>query len=71
MEGLVGDNNLTELSTCFTDADSVVESVESIVAAVEGSKWIKAGMEAKKLAASFPIALSACENMHEYVTALE
>lgn len=71
MEGLVGDNNLTELSTCFTDADSVVQSVESIVAAVEGSKWIKAGMEAKKLAASFPIALSACENMNEDVTALE
>ena len=40
MEGLVGDNHLTELSGCFTDAEAVVKDVETVVQDVEGKKWV-------------------------------
>ena len=45
IEGLVGDNNLTEIQSCFTDADQVLNDLEKIVQAIDDQKWIRAGMD--------------------------
>ena len=69
--GLVGDNNLTEISTCVTDAEGVVTDVEALVADLKSGSHIKAVMAAKKLVGEFPTALTACEGMGDDLKAIE
>ena len=71
LEGLVGDNHLTEISTCVTDSESVVTEVENLVADLKAGKKIRAAAAAKKLVADFPATLSACEGMGTDLTAVE
>lgn len=71
LAGLVGDNHLTEISTCVTDGEGVVSDVEALVADLKAGSHIKAVMAAKKLVGEFPTALHACENMGDDLTALE
>jgi len=71
LEGLVSDNHLTEIQTCVTDSESVVNDVEALVADLKAGKKIKAAMVAKKLVGEFPAALSACEGMGDDLKAIE
>jgi len=42
LEGMVADNHLSEISTCFTDGEQTVDNVEALVKAVEAGHWFKA-----------------------------
>lgn len=71
LEGMVGDNNLTEIQTCVTDAEGVVSQVEGIVADLEAAHFFKAAEDVKALMTAFPTVLSACENMDDDIAAFE
>ena len=71
MEGLVGDNHLTELSSCLTDAEAVVKDVESVVTDVEGKKWIQAAEAVKTTVQGFETALKDCESMDDDIQAIK
>ena len=71
MEGLVGDNHLTEFSSCFTDAEAVVKDVEAVVTDVKGKHWIKAAKAVKTTVTGFETALHDCEGMDEDIAAIK
>ena len=71
MEGLVGDNHLTEISSCITDAEAVVKDVEAVVGDVESKKWIKAAEAVKTTVQGFETALKDCEGMDDDVQAIK
>ena len=71
LEGLVSDNHLTEIQTCVTDSEGVVNDVEALVADLKAGKKIKAAMAAKKLVGEFPTALKDCEGMGDDLKAIE
>ena len=71
LEGMVGDNHLTEISTCFTDGEATVTDVEAIVKAVEAGHWFKAAEDVKTTVTAFHTALTACESMGDDLKAVE
>ena len=71
MEGLVGDNHLTEFSSCFTDAEAVVKDVEAVVTDVKGKHWIKAAKAVKTTVTGFETALHDCEGMDDDIAAIK
>jgi len=42
LEGMVGDNHLTEITTCVTDGETIVGDVENVVQALEAGSWLQA-----------------------------
>jgi len=71
LEGLVGDNHLTEISTCFVDGEQTVNDVAAIVKAVEAKAWFKAAEDVKATVTAFSTALTACESMGDDLTAVK
>ena len=71
MEGLVGDNHLTEFSSCFTDAEAVVKDVEAVVKDVEAKHWFTAAEAVKTTVQGFETALHDCEGMDEDIAAVK
>ena len=71
MEGLVGDNHLTELSSCFTDAEAVVKDVETVVQDVEGKKWVSAAEAIKTTVVGVETALQDCKGMDDDIAAIK
>ena len=71
LAGLVQDNHLTEISTCVTDSESVVNDVEKLVSDIKAGNKIKAAMVAKRLVGELPTTLSACEGMGDDLKAIE
>lgn len=63
VEGLVQENHLDEISTCVTDADSLVPQVEELVGDIKAGHMIKAAKLAKKIAGEVPTMLGACKTM--------
>ena len=71
LEGMVGDNHLTEISTCFTDGEATVTDVEALVKAIEAGHYVRAAEDAKKTISAFSTALTACEAMGDDLKAVE
>lgn len=71
LEGMVADNHLTEISTCFTDGEQTVDDVEELVKAIEAGHMFKAAEDIKKTIQSFHTSLSACESMGDDLKAIE
>ena len=71
LEGMVGDNHLTEISTCFADGEATVTDVEAVVKAVEAGHWFKAAEDVKTTVTAFTTALTACESMGDDLKAVE
>jgi len=71
LEGMVADNHLTEISTCFTDGEATVTDVEALVKAVEAGHWVFAAEKLKKTVSAFKTALGACESMGDDLKAIE
>ena len=53
LEGLVGDNHLTEISTCYTDGEQTVNDVAAVVKAVEAGHWFKAAEDVRTTITAF------------------
>jgi len=71
MEGLVQDNHLTEIATCATDAEGLVNEVEGLVSAIEKGNWFFAAEKARKVIKDVPLTLGDCKAMGDDLTALE
>ena len=71
LEGMVGDNHLTEIQTCVTDSEGVVTQVEGVVKDIEAGHWFKAAEDVKSVITNFPTTLSACEHMQDDIAAIE
>jgi len=71
MEGLVGDNHLTELSSCLTDAEAVVKDVETVVQDVEAKSWVKAVQAIETTVTGVETAIKDCEGMDEDIAAIK
>jgi len=71
LEGMVGDNHLTEISTCFTDGEQTVDDVAAIVKAIEAGHYFKAAEDIKTTVTSFQTSLTACEGMGDDLKAIE
>ena len=71
MEGLVGDNHLTEFSSCFTDAEAVVKDVEAVVTDVKAKHWFTAAEAVKTTVQGFETALHDCEGMDDDIAAIK
>ena len=71
MAGLVKDNNLTEIATCATGTEGVVDDVEKLVADLKAGNHVKAALVAKRLVGEIPTTLHACESMGDELKAVE
>jgi len=71
LQGMVGDNHLTEISTCVADGEGIVGNVANVVKALEAKAWFKAAEDVKATALAVPAALAACEGMDEDIAAIE
>merc|ERR1712060_914257 len=71
LDGMAVDNNLAELQTCGTDAETFVTDVEALIADLNAGDMIKAARQAKKTLNEVSVVTADCENMQEDLTALK
>jgi len=71
LDGLVGENHLTEMATCATDGETLLDDVEALIADLKAHKMVAAGLKAKKVASELHTTLGACESMGDDLKALE
>jgi hypothetical protein len=71
LKGMVGDNHLTEITTCVTEGEGILGDVANVVKALEAGAWFKAAEDVKTTVAAFPATLAACEGMGDDIAAIE
>jgi len=68
---LTGDNDLTEIESCYQGGDNVVIDAEAALADIKSGKFISGVKDIGKIVNELPDALSTCEGMQDDIKMLE